>query len=50
MNGKGSKPRPFSIKYQQYAENWDVIFSKEKEKKPLTSNERELKLPKNLKN
>jgi hypothetical protein len=50
MNGKGSKPRPFSIKYQQYAENWDNIFSKEKENKPLTNDKRELKLPTNLKN
>lgn len=27
MNGKGSKPRPFSISYDQYADNWDNIFS-----------------------
>jgi hypothetical protein len=50
MNGKGSKPRPFSIKYQQYAENWEAIFSKQKEKKVLTDDKRELNLSKNLKN
>jgi len=50
MNGKGSKPRPFSIKYQQYAENWEAIFFKQKEKKVLTKDKRELNLPKNLKN
>lgn len=27
MNGKGSKPRPFSVKYDQYCENWDNIFN-----------------------
>ena len=27
MNGKGSKPRPLSISYDQYADNWDNIFS-----------------------
>jgi hypothetical protein len=50
MNGKGSKPRPFSIKYQQYVENWEAIFSKQKEKKVLTKDKRELNLLKNLKN
>ena len=28
MNGKGSKPRPYSVKYSQYCENWDNIFKK----------------------
>jgi hypothetical protein len=28
MNGKGSKPRPFSVNYDKYAQNWDNIFAK----------------------
>ena len=31
MNGKGSKPRPYSVKYTQYCDNWDNIFGKKKE-------------------
>lgn len=31
MNGKGSKPRPYSIKYSQYCENYDNIFRKKKD-------------------
>ena len=27
MNGKGSKSRPFSVKYDQYSKNWDNIFN-----------------------
>jgi hypothetical protein len=50
MNGKGSKPRPFSIKYQQYAENWDSVFSKKKDKENLTTDTKQPKLPTNLKN
>lgn len=30
QNGKGSKPRPYSIKYTQYCENYDDIFRKKK--------------------
>ena len=25
MNGKGSKPRPLSVKYDEFAANWDNI-------------------------
>lgn len=28
MNGKGSKPRPLSVSYDRYAQNWENIFSK----------------------
>jgi hypothetical protein len=28
--GKGSAPRPFTIKHEDYANNWDAIFSKKK--------------------
>lgn len=27
--GKGSKPRPFSISDQEYAERWDAIFGRD---------------------
>ena len=30
--GKGSKPRPFSVKQDEFADNWDRIFSKKNEK------------------
>jgi hypothetical protein len=35
MNGKGSKPRPFSIKYDQYCDNWDNIFNQKNVMVPL---------------
>lgn len=28
MAGKGSKPRPFSISQDNFADNWDKIFNK----------------------
>jgi hypothetical protein len=31
-NGKGSKPRPYSISYNKYCENFDSIFRKNKPK------------------
>lgn len=27
MNGKGSKPRPFSISQEEFKKNWDEIFA-----------------------
>ena len=34
--GKGSAPRPFSVSNQEYAERWDAIFGKDKDKeKPI---------------
>ena len=29
--GKGDKPRPFSIDLEKFAENFDLIFNKEKQ-------------------
>ena len=29
--GKGSKPRPFSVSNQTYAERWDAIFGKKED-------------------
>jgi hypothetical protein len=28
MNGKGSKPRPFSVSQEEFQKNWDEIFVK----------------------
>ena len=28
MNGKGSKPRPFSVSQEEFKNNWDQIFAK----------------------
>ena len=30
--GKGSTPRPFSVSYEQYSNNYDAIFGKKKTK------------------
>jgi hypothetical protein len=30
QNGKGSKPRPLSVSYNKYADNFDDIFRKKK--------------------
>jgi hypothetical protein len=38
-NGKGSKPRPYSVKYSTYSENWDNIFRK----KPIKSKKKDEK-------
>lgn len=27
--GKGSKPRPFSVSNEEYAQRWDAIFGKD---------------------
>jgi hypothetical protein len=35
-NGKGSKPRPYSVSYSQYCDNWENIFKK-KEKTNKTT-------------
>ena len=34
--GKGSKPRPFSVTQEEYANRWDAIFQRDlpKEEKP----------------
>ena len=31
--GKGSKPRPFSITEQEYADRWNAIFGRDKAEK-----------------
>lgn len=29
MNGKGDKPRPFSVDQKTFGDNWDRIFNKD---------------------
>ena len=41
MNGKGSKPRPFSIKLNEFASNWDAAFGPKKKAKKATSDVKE---------
>ena len=33
-NGKGSKPRPFTVSNEEYAARWDVIFARDKPQEP----------------
>ncbi len=35
MNGKGSKTRPLSVKYETFADNWDNIKGFNKNKPPI---------------
>lgn len=34
MNGKGDKPRPLSIPYEEYADNYDRIFGRKDKSVP----------------
>lgn len=35
MAGKGSKQRPLSIPKEKFDQNWDAIFGKKDQKKPV---------------
>ena len=50
MNGKGSKPRPLSVSYDKYADNFDSIFRKKYtvEVKELSNGDRFIELPEEL--
>lgn len=39
--GKGSKPRPYSVSNQEYANRWDAIFGKDSETDKSTRNNEE---------
>lgn len=39
--GKGSKPRPLTSTYEEYAKRWDAIFKKEKKVKIEEQNQHE---------
>lgn len=45
QNGKGSKPRPYSVKYLTYCENWDNIFKKKEIKNDKATNKAGSKKP-----
>lgn len=45
MAGKGSKTRPLSIKYEEYADNYDNIFRKDKPKPETTLKEVKINKP-----
>lgn len=32
QNGKGSRPRPFSVTNEEYAQRWDAIFGRDLKK------------------
>jgi hypothetical protein len=50
MNGKGSKPRPLSVSYDKYADNFDSIFRKKYtvEVKELPNGDQFIELPDEL--
>ena len=39
--GKGSKPRPFSVSDQEYANRWNAIFNRDSETDKPTRNNQE---------
>lgn len=39
--GKGSKPRPFSVSDQEYADRWNAIFNRDSETDKPTRNNQE---------
>jgi hypothetical protein len=39
--GKGSKPRPYSVSNQEYADRWDAIFNRDSETDKPTRNNQE---------
>lgn len=39
MSGKGSKPRPFSVSNEEYANRWDAIFGRDVPKEPEPTEE-----------
>lgn len=51
MNGKGSKPRPYSVSQDEFAANWDNIFKKKTytvEVKELDNGDQYIELPDEL--
>lgn len=40
MAGKGSKQRPLSIPKDQFNANWDAIFGKKDQNKPLDNDKK----------
>lgn len=50
MNGKGSKPRPLSVPYEKYSDNYDAIFRKKRviEVKELPDGDQYIELPEDM--
>lgn len=50
MSGKGSKPRPLSISYEEYSDNFDNIFRKKRvvEVKELPDGDQFIELPNDM--
>lgn len=38
MSGKGSRPRPFSVSQQEFADNYDKIFGKKSNSSDVDQN------------
>ena len=36
--GKGSKPRPYSVDKKKFDDNWDKIFGRKNQEKPVDNN------------
>lgn len=50
MNGKGSKPRPLSVPYETYSDNYDNIFRKTSivEVKELPNGDQFIEIPEDM--
>lgn len=51
-NGKGSKPRPLSVSYEKYSDNFDAIFRKKHtvEVKELPNGDKFIEVPEKVLN
>ena len=47
--GKGSKPRPYSVSNEEYANRWDAIFNRDSEADKPTRNNQETQDVQNFK-
>jgi len=43
--GKGSTPRPYSVDWQTFDKNWDLIFGKKKQDESEEKKEKECSIP-----
>lgn len=39
MSGKGSRPKPFSVSQEEYANRWDAIFGRDIKKDPIVKDD-----------
>lgn len=45
MNGKGSKPRPLCISYQEFSDNWENIFGRKDTSVPFDQQHTDTQTP-----